>query len=203
MQEMLTSEGLISLFTLTILEIILGIDNVIFISIVSSKLPVEIQAKARNIGIMMALFARIALLFGITWIIGLQEPIVSLPFLSYLGMTDTDLSGRDLILLAGGLFLIAKSTSEIHGKLEGEEEGHAPSVKQRGLMMAIFQILLIDVVFSFDSILTAVGLVKNVLIMIVAVVISLGVMLVFAGAIARSWITTPPSRCLPCRFWCS
>ncbi len=182
----MTTEGLISLFTLTMMEIILGIDNVIFISIVSNRVEGgrKNQESARRVGIVLALFVRIALLFGITWIIGLSAPLFTLPFLGYLNM-DTEISGRDLILLAGGLFLIAKSTAEIHGKLEGEaDEAMGVKSKKLGFMRGIFQIILIDIVFSFDSILTAVGLVKNVAIMVIAVVISLGIMLAFAGKIS-------------------
>lgn len=182
MEVLLTSEGLISLFTLTLLEIILGIDNIIFISIISSKLPADQQGRARSIGILVALGVRIALLFGITWVIGLKEPIFSLPFLSYIGL-DPDLSGRDLILLGGGLFLIGKTTTEIHDKLEGHEEKDRKIIRV-SIVKAIIQIVLIDIVFSFDSILTAVGLVKEVSIMIVAVVISLTVMLIFAKSIS-------------------
>ncbi len=177
----LTSEGLISLFTLTILEIILGIDNIIFITIIAGKLPGEQKDKARNIGILLALGVRILLLFGITWIIGLTEPIFSLPFLNSIDI-DPDFSGRDLILLFGGLFLIGKSTAEIHDKLEGEEHTGG-NVVTRSLTKAIIQIVLIDIVFSFDSILTAVGLVKEISIMIAAVVISLTIMLFAAKSI--------------------
>ncbi|MEM1136233.1 MAG: TerC family protein [Bacteroidota bacterium] len=177
----LTSEGLISLFTLSILEIILGIDNIIFITIIAGKLPDHQKDKARNIGILMALAVRIVLLFGITWIISLQDPLFSLPFLEALGV-DAGFSGRDLILLAGGLFLIAKSTAEIHDKLEGEEHSQG-NVVAKSMVKAIIQIVLIDIVFSFDSILTAVGLVKEIAIMIAAVIISLTVMLFAAKSI--------------------
>lgn len=176
-----TSEGLISLFTLTILEIILGIDNIIFITIIAGKLPEEQRDKARNIGILMALGVRILLLFGITWIIGLTEPIFTLSILESIDV-DPDFSGRDLILLLGGLFLIGKSTSEIHDKLEGVEHGEG-NVVAKSMTKAIIQIVLIDIVFSFDSILTAVGLVKEISIMIVAVVISLSIMLLAAKSI--------------------
>ena len=177
----LTSEGLISLFTLSILEIILGIDNIIFITIIAGKLPEQQRDRARNIGILMALAVRILLLFGITWIIGLTEPIFTLSILESIEI-DPDFSGRDLILLVGGLFLIGKSTSEIHDKLEGEEHGGG-NVVANSLTRAIVQIVLIDIVFSFDSILTAVGLVKEISIMIAAVIISLSIMLLAAKSI--------------------
>ncbi|MBX2843937.1 MAG: TerC family protein [Flammeovirgaceae bacterium] len=181
MAELLTTAGLISLLTLTCLEIILGIDNIIFISIVANKLPDHQRDKARNIGIILALVVRILLLLGITWIIGLQEPIFSIGFLEAIDV-DPDFSGRDLILLGGGLFLMAKSTAEIHDKIEGHEE-KAAKVITTSLAKTIFQIVIIDIVFSFDSILTAVGLVKNVTIMITAVVISLTIMLFAAKSI--------------------
>ncbi|MEH0156591.1 TerC family protein [Limibacter armeniacum] len=190
MEMLFTVEGMISLLTLTILEIILGIDNIIFISIVSSKLPEHQQDRARTIGILMALLVRIALLFGITWLISLKEPLLTINFLENFHI-DPNFSGRDLILLAGGLFLLTKSVSEIHHKVEGDE--HETAVKKvTSLMKSIIQIVLIDVVFSFDSILTAVGLVDEILIMIVAVVISLGIMLVFSKKIA-DFINRHPS----------
>jgi len=198
MEALFTSAGLISLLTLTALEIVLGIDNIIFISIVAGKLPPSQRDKARNIGILLALLVRILLLLGITWIIGLQEPIFSLGFLESLEM-DPAFSGRDIILLIGGLFLIAKSTAEIHDKLEGSEHEQS-NVKALGLGHAIFQIVLIDIVFSFDSILTAVGLVKEVAIMITAVVISLGVMLLFAKRIGNFVEKHPTLKMLALSF---
>lgn len=173
-----TSAGLISLLTLTLMEIVLGIDNIIFISIIASELPAKAQQKATRIGMLIALFARVALLFGITWIIGLTEPVFTL--------LGHGFSGRDLILIAGGLFLIAKTTSEIHEKLEGEE---APTNKRKvadALAKVIFQIVLVDIVFSFDSILTAVGLVPpdQIAIMIAAVILSMIVMMLFAQTVS-------------------
>jgi predicted tellurium resistance membrane protein TerC len=173
----------ISLLTLTLMEIVLGIDNIIFISIVAGKLPHDQQGKARNIGLTLALIFRILLLLGITWIVGLKTPLftLNLPFLE----SDFGVTGRDLILRAGGLFLIAKSTTEIHHKLEGDELGDNPAGKQvQSLAKVIFQIILVDIVFSFDSILTAVGLVDHVIIMVIAVVISMGIMLAFSKYIA-------------------
>jgi predicted tellurium resistance membrane protein TerC len=182
MEELFTSAALVSLLTLTALEIVLGIDNVIFISIIAGKLPEGERDKARNLGLLIALLVRVALLLGITWIIGLTTPLITLGFLEWFDL-DPHLSGRDLILLVGGLFLIGKTTSEIHHKLE-DSGAHGQVVKQ-GLTMgsAILQIVLIDIVFSFDSILTAVGLVKHVEIMIAAVVISLGIMMLAAKSI--------------------
>jgi predicted tellurium resistance membrane protein TerC len=172
----------VSLITLTFMEIVLGIDNIIFISIVASKLPASEQGRARNIGLMLALVFRILLLLSITWIVGLKDPlfILDLPW----GIDDFGVTGRDLILMAGGLFLIAKSTTEIHQKLEGEEEEVGVKKAPKSLLSVIIQIVLVDIVFSFDSILTAVGLVNNVVIMIIAVIISMGIMLAFSKYIA-------------------
>jgi len=172
----------VSLITLTFMEVVLGIDNIIFISIVASKLPASEQGRARNIGLMLALVFRILLLLSITWIVGLKDPlfVLDLPW----GIDDFGVTGRDLILMAGGLFLIAKSTTEIHQKLEGEEEEVGVKKAPKSLLSVIIQIVLVDIVFSFDSILTAVGLVNNVVIMIIAVIISMGIMLAFSKYIA-------------------
>lgn len=168
----------ISLITLTALEIVLGIDNVIFISILAGKLPVAQQAKARQLGLSLALITRVLLLMSLTWLMGLTKPLFTLPVLEH------GLSGRDLILLLGGLFLIGKSVVEVHEKLEAED-GHVTSGKARASFAStIVQILLLDIVFSLDSVITAVGMANNLGVMIAAVVIALGVMLVFAGAIS-------------------
>ena len=177
MEVIFSGEGLIALLTLTFLEIVLGVDNIIFISIVSNKLPAHQQAKARNIGLALAMVFRVGLLLGITWIIGFTEPLFT--------VFEHGVSGRDLILAAGGLFLLAKSTSEIHHKIEGENHTDESSAKRASLGPTIVQIVLLDMVFSFDSILTAVGLTKEVTIMIIAVIISIGIMMIFAGAISR------------------
>ena len=188
----------ISLLTLTLMEIVLGIDNIIFISIVAGKLPVEQQGKARTIGLMLALIFRVILLLFISYIVGMKDPLftLDLPF----GFDDFAVTGRDLILLGGGLFLIAKSTTEIHGKLEGEEEDHTVKKVVTSLGKVIFQIILIDIVFSFDSILTAVGLVDHVTIMIIAVVISMGVMLAFSKAISDFVNNRPTIKMLALAF---
>lgn len=169
---------LVPLLTLTLLEIVLGIDNVIFISILAGKLPKEQQAKARKTGLMLALVTRVALLFSISWLMSLSNPLFTLPVL------DHALSGRDLILLVGGLFLIGKSVTEIHHKLEGDDGESNPTGKRASFSAVIVQILLLDVVFSLDSVITAVGMVKELPIMIAAVIIALVVMLMFAGAIS-------------------
>lgn len=181
------------MLTLTFLEIVLGIDNIIFISIVTDKVPKEKQALGRNLGLGLALVFRIGLLLGITWIIGFTQPILTI--------FEHDLSGRDLILLAGGLFLLGKSTSEIHHKLEGETEDREPGQKA-GLTMgsALVQIIALDMVFSFDSILTAIGLTEHVIIMIGAVVISMIVMMLFSGVISRFINERPTLQILALAF---
>lgn len=183
----------ISLLTLTFLEIVLGVDNIIFISIVANKLPPSLQPKARNIGLMLALIMRVALLFGITWIMQLKEPVFELPFMEDPKTAGAALaiSWKDVILIAGGIFLLTKSTLEIHHKLE--QASKPMSAKGSATFgMVIFQIVLVDAIFSVDSILTAIGLVDNVIIMIIAVVISMGVMMAFAGPISR-FINQQPS----------
>jgi predicted tellurium resistance membrane protein TerC len=191
MEALLTPEGLISLVTLTFLEIVLGIDNIVFISITADRLPEKDQKKARNVGILLALLVRIALLFTVSWIIGLKNPFIS--------FGNFDLSFRDLILILGGLFLLAKSTSEIHAKLEGHDE-EMREVKVISLRGAIIQIILLDVVFSLDSILTAVGLVEEVLIIVIAILISLGVMLAFATRISNFINKHPAMKLLAVSF---
>jgi predicted tellurium resistance membrane protein TerC len=175
MEVLLSSEGIIALLTLTFLEIVLGVDNIIFISIISNRLPEKQQAKARNLGLALALIMRVGLLLGISWIIGFTEPLFT--------MFDHDVSIKDLILMIGGLFLIGKSTTEIHESLEVQE--HESKKKVVATMgKVILQIVALDVVFSFDSILTAVGLTEHILIMIVAVTIAMIVMMTFAGKIS-------------------
>ena len=164
----------ISLLTLTVLEIVLGIDNVIFISILAGKLPKDQQAKARKLGLTLALVTRLILLAGIAWIAKLTTPLFSI--------ASFDISGRDLILLGGGLFLIGKSTFEIHEKLEGEEE-HTSGRAATTFGKTIVQIILLDIVFSLDSVITAVGMASQLWIMVTAVIIAMGFMLVFSGAI--------------------
>ena len=190
--ELLTQPHMwVALATLTLLELVLGIDNIIFISILVSKLPKAKQEMARRIGLFMAMFMRIGLLLLLSVIIGLVEPIFTL--------MDQPFSGRDLILLAGGLFLIWKSTGEIHHSLEGDE---APAdVKARvNLVATIVQIMLIDLVFSLDSIITAVGMVDDVRIMIAAVVVSLGLMMLFAKSIGEFVDAHPSIKMLALSF---
>lgn len=168
-------QALIALLTLTVLEIVLGIDNIIFISILAGKLPKEQQKKGRLVGLALAMVTRILLLFSISLIIKLTEP-----FFTIFGL---GISGRDLILILGGLFLLAKSTIEIHSKLEGEEEHHDVKVKA-SFMSVIIQILLLDVVFSLDSVITAIGMANDLPVMIIAVVIAVIFMMFFSGSIS-------------------
>lgn len=179
-----TDPGILTaLLTLTVLEIILGVDNIIFISIVSNKLPEHQQGKARTLGLLMAMIFRICLLLTITWIIKLTTPLFTFPFIEDDGQ-PIGISWKDIILIAGGIFLIFKSTLEIHQKLNVASKPHH-TVAPSAFRSVIIQIVLVDAVFSFDSILTAIGLVDNVLIMILAVVISMLIMIFFSGTISR------------------
>lgn len=164
----------IAFVTLTALELVLGIDNIVFISILAGKLPVEQQKKARLVGLGLAMFMRVALLFSLSWIIRLTAPLFT--------VVGQEISGRDLILIAGGLFLIGKSTFEIHERLEGEE-GHGTTRVAASFASVIVQILLLDAVFSLDSVITAVGMVEEIEIMIAAVVVAVLFMMAFAGPI--------------------
>ncbi|MEO6069143.1 MAG: TerC family protein [Chitinophagaceae bacterium] len=176
----------ISLLTLSFLEIVLGIDNIIFISIVAGKLPQQQQRKARNIGLLLAMLFRVGLLLCINWIISLTDPVVTIPAVGSFLENPVPLSIKDLILIAGGLFLIVKSTLEIHTKLRPEETTEIKKNKKAiSFSTVIFQIVLVDAVFSFDSILTAIGLVESVVVMIIAVVISIGIMMLFAGTVTN------------------
>jgi predicted tellurium resistance membrane protein TerC len=183
MEIFLQTETWIALLTLTFLEIVLGVDNIIFISIVSNKLPESQQGKSRTLGLAFALIFRIILLLGISYIIQFTQPLIT--------VFDFEMSGRDLILAGGGLFLLFKSTVEIHHKMEGKAEEVKPN-SANNFAKVVFQIILLDLVFSFDSILTAIGLVKEVLIMIIAVTISIGIMMAFAGKIS-SFINKHPT----------
>lgn len=176
-----TVDALIAFLTLSFLEIVLGIDNIIFISILSNKLPEKERGKARTMGIILALVFRIGMLLGITWIIQMTSPLwESGP------MYINEISGRDLVLIIGGLFLLGKSTKEIHKKIQPAEESENKEEKGNiGLASAVIQIALLDVVFSFDSILTAIGMTEEIVIMIAAIIVSLGVMLTFAKRIAE------------------
>jgi len=174
----------VSLLTLTFLEIVLGIDNIIFISILSNKLPEAEQPKARNLGLIFAMALRILLLFGITWVIGMKQPLFSIDFLGMHG----EVTGQGLILFLGGVFLLWKATKEIHHKLEGPNASDDPQIKNAAsatVNSVILQIALINIVFSFDSILTAVGIADNIWVMIIAVVMSVLVMMLFSGPVSK------------------
>jgi predicted tellurium resistance membrane protein TerC len=175
MDLLISPEAWIALITLTVLEVVLGIDNIIFISILAGKLPAQQRERARKLGLSLAMLFRVGLLLSITWVMRLTTPLFS--------VVGQEISGRDLILIIGGLFLLAKSTHEIHGNLEGEVgEGTARVAASFGAV--ITQILLLDIVFSLDSVITAVGMAEDVAVMVLAVIIAVGVMLVSAGTIS-------------------
>lgn len=184
-------EAWIAFATLLGLEIVLGVDNIIFISILAGKLPVDQQAKARYVGLALALVMRIGLLFSITWVVSLVNPLFS--------VLGKPISGRDLILFFGGLFLIAKATHEIHQKLEGVA-GQASSAVKAKFANVILQILVLDIVFSLDSVITAVGMVDNISIMITAVIVSVAFMMVFAGPLSSFVDRHPTLKVLALNF---
>lgn len=181
----------IAFLTLTALELVLGIDNIIFISVLVDKLPKQKRELARRVGLFFAMFMRVALLLVLSWVVGLTEPLFSLFRL--------EISGRDLILICGGLFLLWKSTKEIHQLLEGEKGG-ASTVIRATFSAIILQIIIIDLVFSFDSIITAVGMVDEVAVMIAAVIASVALMMVFAGPIGRFVSAHPTIKMLALSF---
>jgi predicted tellurium resistance membrane protein TerC len=181
----------IAFFTLTALELVLGIDNIIFISILVDKLPPVEREKARRIGLFLAMFMRVGLLLTLAWLVGLTAPLFSI--------TGTEISGRDLILILGGLFLVWKSTREIHQLTEGEE-GEASSRVKASFTAIIVQVIIIDMVFSLDSIITAVGMVDEVSVMIAAVVVSVGLMMLFARSIGNFVSSHPSIKMLALSF---
>ncbi len=190
--ELLTdSQAWIAFLTLTALELVLGIDNIVFITILAGKLPAEQQKKARLVGLFLAMFMRIALLFSLSWLIRLTSPLFE--------VLSQEISGRDLILIVGGLFLIGKSTHEIHGKLEADE-GHASAGIGSSFVSVIIQILLLDIIFSLDSVITAVGMADHIEIMIAAVVVSIAFMMIFAGRIGSFVQRHPTVKMLALSF---
>jgi predicted tellurium resistance membrane protein TerC len=206
--ELFTLENLIALITLASLEIVLGIDNVVFLAILTSKLPRSQQAFGRRVGLGLAALMRILLLLAISWVMGLTQVLVSIPtFWTSEPNNALGISGRDLILLAGGLFLIGKATFEIHDKLEGHET-HKKSASARSLGSVLVQVILIDMVFSLDSVITAVGMVKvnpearwiGITIMVTAILIAVGVMLLFAGAVSQFVERHPTVKMLALSF---
>ncbi|TQI72101.1 putative tellurium resistance membrane protein TerC [Gramella sp. Hel_I_59] len=195
MEIFLQPDTWVALLTLTFLEIVLGIDNIIFISIVAGKVPEESQKKARIGGLSIALIMRILLLLSITWIIGLTEPVLT--------VADFELSWRDIILVAGGIFLLIKSTLEIHHKVEGQEENNTTEKGKKptiSFSSAIVQIVLLDIVFSFDSILTAVGLTDQIILMVIAVIVSIIVMMIFAKPVGEFVNNHPTIQILALSF---
>ncbi|HMI03420.1 MAG TPA: TerC family protein [Pedobacter sp.] len=203
MEFLSSPEAWISLLTLTVLEIVLGIDNIIFISILSGKLPVHQQKKGRQLGLGLAMITRILLLLSLTWVMTLTSPLFSIG--SWINVTSAEwlhkleISGRDLILIVGGLFLIYKSTHEIHDKLESEEEKEAKG-KVHSFAGVIVQILLLDIVFSLDSVITAVGMADHVEVMIAAVVIAVIIMMFSAGGISNFVNNHPTVKMLALSF---
>jgi predicted tellurium resistance membrane protein TerC len=181
----------IAFATLTALEIVLGVDNVVFISILAGKLPIEQREKARRLGLGLAMFVRILLLMSIAWVIRLTTPLFS--------VLNEEISGRDLILLIGGLFLLAKSTHEMHSQLEGEE-GHSSARVAASFASVIIQILLLDIIFSLDSVITAVGMADDLGVIITAVIIAVGFMLVFSGSVSRFVEKHPTIKMLALSF---
>lgn len=183
-----------ALLTLTALEIVLGIDNIVFIAILADKLPVHQRAKGRTVGLFLAMITRIGLLFSITWIMRLTFPLFS--------VLGEAISGRDIILLSGGLFLLVKSTLEIHGSLEGSLEHADKTVMVHNVSfgMVIFQIMMIDIVFSLDSVITAVGLSNHLSVMVIAIIIAVLVMMVMAGPISRFIQSHPTLKILALSF---
>lgn len=195
MLHLLTTENLIALLTLSLMEIVLGIDNIVFISILVGRLPEEKRAKIRTLGLLLALVLRVGLLFAITWIMGLTKPLFH--------VMDTEFTGKSLILLGGGLFLIWKATKEIHHKIEGgsgSDPNPANMKKSVSIPGMIVQILLLDLVFSLDSVITAVGMAKHIEIMIIAVLISVGTMIAVAGSIGRFIERHPSIKVLALAF---
>jgi predicted tellurium resistance membrane protein TerC len=180
-----------ALVTLTVLEIVLGIDNIIFISILAGRLPAAQQGQGRIVGLSLAMISRILLLCSISWVMQLSATLFT--------VFGQEISGRDVILIVGGLFLLAKSTHEIHNRLEGEEDGHAAGGRA-SLTSVLLQIFLLDVVFSLDSVITAVGMAEDLAIMVLAIVIAVGVMMVLSGPISRFVDTHPTIKILALSF---
>jgi predicted tellurium resistance membrane protein TerC len=192
MAEIFTVENLIALITLAVLEIVLGIDNIVFISIMAGKLPPEQQGKARTLGLGFAMLTRVLLLLSLSWIIRLTNPLFT--------VLGQEISGRDLILVTGGLFLLAKSTHEIHNRLEGPEQGHKTGAAAATLSGVIIQIGILDIIFSLDSVITAVGMAREVWVMVTAVVVAIGVMMLAAGSISAFVDSHPTVKMLALSF---
>lgn len=191
MEGLSNGETWAALFTLTAMEIVLGIDNIIFIALLAEQLPEEKQKMVRLVGLGLAMISRIALLASLAWVMGLTKPIITI---------GTELSGRDILLLVGGLFLIAKATKEIHKRIEGEEELDASKKKYPSVVSTLIQIMLLDIVFSLDSVITAVGMANQLWVMIVAIVIAVIIMMVFAEAVSKFIHDHPTIKMLALSF---
>jgi predicted tellurium resistance membrane protein TerC len=191
LETLMTPEVLMSLATLTFLEIVLGIDNVIFVALMADRLPEAQRARARTLGLGLALLFRVIMLFGLVWIAHLEEPVLTI--------ADHEVSWRDIILMLGGLFLLGKATLEIHHNVEGEEE-HLESRAAAVFGMVVFQIVLIDIVFSLDSVITAVGMTDHLPVMVTAVGIAMGIMLWAAGSVASFIERHPTTKMLALSF---
>jgi predicted tellurium resistance membrane protein TerC len=191
MEALLTPDAMIALVTLTVLEVVLGVDNVIFISILAAKLPADRQDRARRVGLIAAMGMRILLLFSLAWIVRLTAPLFA--------VAGHEISGRDLILLGGGLFLLFKATREIHEKLEGEEGSISARVAP-SFAAVVGQIMLLDIVFSLDSVITAVGMADDLIVMVLAVILAVGIMLISAGSISRFVNQHPTVKVLALSF---
>lgn len=192
MDELLTTKSAVALVTLTAMEIVLGVDNIVFIAILTGKLPPEMAERARRLGLALAMIMRIALLLGITWIATLDRPLFTI--------LEHGFSGRDLILLAGGLFLIGKATWEIHHKVEGPTHEQHAAAFAGSFRAAIAQIIVIDLVFSIDSVITAIGMAQSVTVMIAAVMIAVGVMMLSAGRVSAFIERHPTLKILALSF---
>ena len=194
MEWLFDPQAWIALVTLTALEIVLGVDNIIFISILAGRLPEAQRQRARTLGLAFAMFTRIALLLSLAWVMTLTEPLFSIPVIG------REISGRDLILIGGGLFLLWKSVHEIHNSLEGEADEHAAAAVRAGFAAVIVQIAIIDIVFSLDSVITAVGMVEQVSIMVLAIVAAVVVMMFAAGPIGEFVDRHPTVKMLALSF---
>ena len=192
MTEILSVENGLALLTLTLLEVVLGIDNIVFLSILTGKLPPEDRPRARRLGLFLAMFIRIGLLLALSWVMRLVEPLFSI--------LGRPISGRDLIMLGGGLFLIAKATWEIHDKLEGSAHGEGGSRPAASFGAVLVQVLLLDVVFSLDSVITAVGMARAIWVMVTAVVLAVAAMMAFAGAVSEFVERHPTVKMLALSF---
>jgi predicted tellurium resistance membrane protein TerC len=206
-EHLFTVHNLLALLTLSALEIVLGIDNIVFISILTGKLPEHLRGRARRTGLFVAMFARIALLLSITWIMGLTKPLFTVPALGdLLNEEAREFTGKDTILLLGGVFLVFKATKEIHHKLDGHESAAgthpdpARKLVKASLGVIVAQIIVIDIVFSLDSVITAVGMAQDIRVMILAVVIAVGVMMAVSGVISRFVERHPTIKMLALSF---